>query len=76
MGAPPVQPGQVEAVRFVQEVAAEPNVRFDLRLRPGIDPLLACHADSAVRLANSLSVSCHTTAEAQLVLFKRPWRAC
>ncbi|EIE18633.1 Clavaminate synthase-like protein [Coccomyxa subellipsoidea C-169] len=29
LGAPPVKPGQVEAVKFVQEIAAEPKVRFD-----------------------------------------------
>ncbi|CAL8464285.1 g3820 [Coccomyxa elongata] len=34
-GAPPVKPGQVEAIKLVQEVAAEPKVRFDLRLKPG-----------------------------------------
>ena len=35
MGAPPVKPGQMEAVKLVQEIAAEPRVRFDVRLRPG-----------------------------------------
>ncbi len=34
-GAPPVKPGQVEAIKLVQEIAAEPKVRFDVRLQPG-----------------------------------------
>jgi hypothetical protein len=35
LGAPPVKEGQVEAIKFVQEVAAEPKLRFDVTLRPG-----------------------------------------
>ena len=34
-GAPPVKPGQVEAIAFVQEVAADPKLRFDIKLQPG-----------------------------------------
>jgi hypothetical protein len=34
-GAPPLKPGQVEAVAFVQEVASDPKLRFDVKLRPG-----------------------------------------
>lgn len=36
MGAPPVAAEQVEAVALVQEIAAEPKLRFDVLLRPGL----------------------------------------
>lgn len=35
LGAPPVKEGQVEALNFAQEVAADPKLRFDVTLRPG-----------------------------------------
>ena len=39
MGAPPVQPGQVEALKYVQELAGSRKLRFDFTLQPG-QPLL------------------------------------
>ena len=35
MGAPPVKPGQVEALKFAQEVAGSRKLRFDYTLQPG-----------------------------------------
>ena len=41
MGAPPVQPGQVEALKYVQELASSRKLRFDFTLQPGQPPLVA-----------------------------------
>jgi hypothetical protein len=35
MGAPPVKPGQVEALKYVQELAGSRKLRFDFTLQPG-----------------------------------------
>ena len=43
MGAPPVQPGQVEALKYVQELAGSSKLRFDFALQPGQPLLVAPH---------------------------------
>ncbi len=75
MGAPPVKPGQVEALKFAQEVAGSRKLRFNFTLQPGKFPcstIMTEFRPCAARLLISSSLesdtSCRPSAETPQII--------